>query len=192
MYRNYRTQKYVIMIKHPLTLNVAVPRGTTWGILAKIGAEKDISAPAKITSAITHFERMMWGDRINDTSSKRCDSYDMFSESDMGWLASMESVLRYLRSDYAFSSENIRIVRYEDFASQPLEGCRKVLSFAMISKPKGIAHSSSHSSLWPTPSDVAEICDKLFTDAAEGQKTRNISFDMMCCVVTCYLVELPM
>ena len=152
IFSSARSVKYIVVVKHPVTLNVALPREYDWlthkesvkSYRAKEAAARAqgmtrapprtefSNSKAEIISNARHFVQFMTTNQTQSTTPK--DSSNNSSRCHMGWLEAMEQLYRDLQSDPR-NLEEVRIIRFEDFG-RPHLLCRSLFQF--VFGPNGI------------------------------------------------------
>jgi len=122
--------KFIIVIKHPVTLNTAVSRGTTWlththtkfdsGSIIKTEEDSNVE---QINENLRYFTNFLLG---NSYSSPSENSSSKNNCSNLGWIPALEMLQHQLHTGLANSE--IRIVRFEDF-DRPQVLCKALLKF---------------------------------------------------------------
>ena len=152
IFSSARSVKYIIVVKHPVTLNVALPREYDWlthkesvkSYRAKEAAARAqgmTRAPprtefpnskAEIILNARHFVQFMTTNQSQITTSKGNSNNN--TRCHMGWLEAMEKLHHDLQSDPR-NLEEVRIIRFEDFG-RPHLLCRSLFQF--VFGPNGI------------------------------------------------------
>lgn len=141
IFSSARSVKYVVVVKHPVTLNVALPREYDWlthkesvksyrAKEATARAQGMTRAPprtefsnnkAEIIHNARHFVQFMTTNQTQTTASNGKNNCIM------GWLEVMEQLQRDLETDPR-NLEEVRIIRFEDFG-RPHFLCRSLFQF---------------------------------------------------------------
>ena len=121
--------KFIVVIKHPVTLNIATPKDMKWLSHAVKSGSKQLTngihktvrdtrnSPNQINENIRHFIDFL-------THNRSIDGRDC----SLGWLPAMNMFRKYLAHEINSTLLEVRILRYEDFqAAHTL--CKAIFSF---------------------------------------------------------------
>ena len=124
--------KYLIVIKHPASLNIAVPKGTDW--LTHDDKPGDESVPRKaipnsfkqLSANVDYFiDFLSHGQGEADHELAKAKARRTCS---LGWIPAMEQLALQLRASHNESLSDLRILRYEQF-ERPSVVCRALFDF---------------------------------------------------------------
>eukprot|EP01038_Epipyxis_sp_PR26KG_P004734 gene4734-6641_t len=156
IFNNSVETKFIVILKHPVTLNIATPKNVGWLYYKnKVNLDSNqVVAKVPVSNAILkqtfqHFIDFM----SHDNSSKK--------ECSMGWLPAMElfrSQLKNMTDANIISKSNIMIIRYESFL-YPHDLCKRLFEFV---------YGSITSLNYITA--IQEICDVSFPFMSRKQK----------------------
>ena len=147
IFSSARSVKYIVVVKHPVTLNVALPREYDWlthkesvkSYRAKEATARALGmtrAPprtefsnnkAEIILNARHFVQFMTTNHTQTTSATSNGKNVNNTRCHMGWLEVMEQLHRDLQADPR-NLEEVRIIRFEDFG-RPHFLCRSLFQF---------------------------------------------------------------
>ena len=124
--------KYLIVIKHPASLNIALPKGTDW--LTHDDKPGDESVPRKaipnrfkqLSANVDYFiDFLSHGQGEADHELDKAKARRTCS---LGWIPAMEQLALQLRASHNESLSDLRILRYEQF-ERPSVVCRALFDF---------------------------------------------------------------
>ena len=127
---NKKMNKFLIVMKHPITLNVALPKEMEW--VYHYDSEKKMSSnivPNTIRQVEYNFRYFLnfMTHKSNQTGLKSCT---------IGWLEAMETLYSMLinkdksNNEY-ISNDTVRIIRYEEFKN-PQILCINIMKFVYL------------------------------------------------------------
>jgi hypothetical protein len=119
VYSNAKSVKFIIMLKHPVTLNVGLPKSFEWlthKVTQKNGSVIIQNTVAQMEDNVRYFIDFMTQKKTG--VGRQCS---------MGWLGAVAELYSDLEKE-SNKSIDIKIVRYEDFG-KPLTACQSVYSF---------------------------------------------------------------
>eukprot|EP01039_Chlorochromonas_danica_P000698 gene698-756_t len=143
--------RFIIILKHPVTLNIATPRNATWRYYRD---KLSIS-----TSEIDHEQRIRNIKHFLDfllSSSSRS----------LGWLTAMEKLEELLQTNI-WSRQSVGIVRYEQFA-RPRITCETIFRFAFhdsLSNRTSLKDKEGMASQYSN--DLQRVCEKWFSSNSQ-------------------------
>ena len=143
--------KFLIVVKHPATLNVALPKGMDWLTYSSSSSPSQTrvkipNSPAQISANADYFidflsHRGVGSDSGDATRQSACS---------LGWVPAMEQLAVQLNASRAQSLADVRVLRYEHF-QRPALVCRAIFDFLYSSSdPAGLEDA------------VARVCDVHF------------------------------
>jgi hypothetical protein len=159
VFREAKDIKFLIVLKHPATLNTATIKDTTWTtkmvkdrISGRYSGEVALDSAGIVTNA-EYFVNFMSHDNStngvsNPTTKERCS---------LGWLDTMNYLRQQLQSDPE-SARSTRIIRYEYF-EMPHKLCRAIFRFIFDDKKEPSVLTYHYKVA------VAKVCDKFFPGA---------------------------
>eukprot|EP00981_Chlorochromonas_danica_P006411 scaffold1389_cov251-Ochromonas_danica.AAC.9 len=113
--------RFIIILKHPVTLNIATPRNATWKYYRDIDhpkQESDLRTKIDTHQRIINFNHFL--QLLTENSSNS-----------LGWIPAMEKLEEMLKRE-KWSRGKVTLVRYEDFAA-PYPLCERLFRFAFSS-----------------------------------------------------------
>ena len=144
--------KFLVVVKHPATLNVALPKGMDWlthsssGSTASQTSVEIPNSPAQIAANADYFIDFLShrgaGAGSGDAARRPACS--------LGWVPAMERLAAQLNASRSLSLSDVRVLRYEHF-QRPSLVCRAIFDFLYSSSdPAGLEDA------------VARVCDAHF------------------------------
>eukprot|EP00602_Paraphysomonas_sp_CaronLab_P007014 CAMPEP_0185026796 /NCGR_PEP_ID=MMETSP1103-20130426/11243_1 /TAXON_ID=36769 /ORGANISM="Paraphysomonas bandaiensis, Strain Caron Lab Isolate" /LENGTH=348 /DNA_ID=CAMNT_0027560499 /DNA_START=365 /DNA_END=1408 /DNA_ORIENTATION=+ len=136
LYSKAKRVKYVIVIKNPLTLNIALHKRSSWSIVLSrcTSVRKELLRSHRLSGIFTPsaslntLSTLLYGvPRSVRPVNSSCDGLE--KDTALGWINSMTVLAQWLKADREFTISNVRIVRYEDFVGTSNRLCRLLTSF---------------------------------------------------------------
>jgi hypothetical protein len=138
-FRDAAYQKYIVVLKHPATLNIAVPRNRDWLMRRNHNGGKEALHQREINENFDYFYRLMTkvrsrpGNLTDDDvepgcSNDSCSCRVSFNQIDLGWLPAMDLLLQSLNR-IENSKDYVKILRYEDLLIAPKAVCIRIVQF---------------------------------------------------------------
>lgn len=109
--------KFLVVIKHPVTLNTAKVKGYDWQTQRLQNKQIVKNSKEKIRENFDYFVKFMMEYQISESSS--CQ---------LGWFQTMKTFMKQLEEIQEFGKKHVRILRYERFIS-PHKVCTNIFSF---------------------------------------------------------------
>ncbi len=139
-FQHARSLNFLVVIKHPVTLNIALPRGFEW--MSRV-PPPSLSFTSKDSSQVNDVSRKQSQKKIPWNSTDLIESFEYFikfmtanvskgSDCNLGWLSTMEELLMNTQGKL---SSNVTIVKYEDFID-PIKACQLIMN--IITTGEGI------------------------------------------------------
>lgn len=137
-------RKYIIVIKHPATLNTAVVRGTSWlkhehtridG--SSVTKHEEENSVEQIDENLRYFIKFLTNGFSNRTDNSinaigNNNNNTISSCTSLGWIPAMETLKRQLETPQGpLANAEIRIVRFEDF-DRPRRLCKALINFIYL------------------------------------------------------------
>lgn len=152
--------KFLIVVKHPVTLNIATMRNYEWLTNSAINPNKEISNGRKeIIQNLKYFVNTMIQNNSTNRGEKSCN---------VGWIPAMHLLLEELHSLKEIE-DDIKILRYERFL-EPYSTCKSLFHFifnsSTASLPTGTTiggSSSLDSNASYTKNAMKKVCDVYFS-----------------------------
>lgn len=133
-FQHARSLRFIVVIKHPITLNIALPRGHQWmsrispasfalrdqnqkGNTQRTSLVEKQKLPWTLSDLLEGFEHFITFMNGNVSSGPECN---------LGWLLAMEELMFNTRGNL---SSSITIVKYEDFID-PIKTCQDIMDVA--------------------------------------------------------------
>ena len=171
---NNNRNKFIISIKHPITLNVALPRDMEWLYHynnKKQSSKTDINTIDMIVTNFKYFIHFMTHNN-NETTGRGCS---------IGWLEAMETLHDMLNNndnnnnhnDY-INSSNVRIIRYEEYR-KPYGLCINIMKFVYFDNDND--KNSIRLNLYTDA--VNDVCQKYLSDQNILTKNTKIGNRML-------------
>lgn len=151
--------KFIIVIKHPVTLNVALPREYDWmthkesvkSFKDKVAAALRRGDPSPLRAEMSNrMTEIVHNAQYFSTFMTQNQTTSLGNRCSMGWLEAMEELYRNLQSDKR-NLDEVRIVRFEDF-DRPHHLCQRLFNFVFGSNGTAKANTA-----------VRDVCDRYFT-----------------------------
>lgn len=145
LFSTAKSIKFLIIMKHPLTINVATPRHAGWryyrDTAATLTAAQDHQlSPESIKKIpITLKQQIENGEFFLDFLSRNVTSET--KSCSLGWIEAHKLLYSQLKRDFNQSLESVRIVRYEKFAD-PIPLCIKIFQFIFNNESQSFMPSS--------------------------------------------------
>lgn len=162
-------QKYLISIKHPICVESGFP-----------GDWLEAARSNQIDSAVQDMQILLEvdGNKVSGDfhDDPHCEGYN--SKKGTSWISFMKILTDFLSADEEWSLKHVRIVRYEDFQSRPIELCRRMFKFLFLeNSPKSFRtlvknHSSPY--YWKED-DINNVCVDLFPELKPTLSPTKIS-----------------
>lgn len=162
IFTKYTTQiKFLVITKHPVTLNIALPRDYDWLTHTKAGVEnRDPSIPKIILSNtareihdnVHNFIHFLASDQLYHVNEgARCHE---------GWINVHEALYDMIKnqSSIYYTNKHLKIVRYEDF-NIPYTLCKKIMKFTIDGT--NLRSYNDICGVYFNPEEAVEIITKL-------------------------------
>lgn len=134
------TVRHIVVIKHPATLNIALPKKVTWEMVLMSYNPSNPEKPRAVQPGVNfkgnHAKRLHMATVSNslgtflhmlrnNNNSTRCE----VGNEGGGWLSSMEYLATWLHMNKDFARQNVKILRFEDFLESPFKTCYNLVSY---------------------------------------------------------------
>lgn len=169
--RTAKSVKFLVIIKHPATLNIATPREFGWkyyndaaskiSLINERGEKvnqkniKRIINVADMKTNLQHFDHFM--------TRNNCVNKSRTSPCEMGWLPALELLHKQLDTS---PTDDTRIIRYEQFAGG-YKLCQKIFSWVFESESGSGRDDNSFNRA------LQEVCETVFVRSQK--KTAGVS-----------------
>lgn len=161
--------KFLIIIKHPVTINTMTPRKYSWryerevvgSTLASFG--KNSRTPSEIAEKMITKDISMQQMQENLRFFLKILTHrSIGSDCSLGWIDAYEELLDVLeRSPAVFSRESFRIVHYESFV-KPMTQCSRIFEFLFSEYLKDPLKQES------VQAEYKQFCSSVFAQTAEA------------------------
>ena len=154
IFTKYTTKiKFLIITKHPVTLNIALQKDYDWLSHNKVADERNPSKPKIIISNNAKEIHTNVHNFINflDNENGRCK---------LGWINVHEGLYEMIRnqSSIYYTNKHLKIIRYEDFGN-PFILCKQILKFTFADS--NVKSYSDICGIYFNPDEAVEIINKL-------------------------------
>lgn len=130
------TVKYLLVIKHPASLNIAVPKNMEWLSHPSEGGKMVPNSHQQLTQNIDYFLDFLSHAPVEARSSVYANGSSVLAMDklrrpcSLGWIPAMERLAAELNATRANSLVDVRVLRYESF-EKPSVVCRALFDFLL-------------------------------------------------------------
>ncbi len=152
--------KFLIITKHPVTLNIALPRDYDWLTHTKVVENRDPSIPKTILSNtareihdnVHNFIRFLDSNQLHPSHTR--------ASCHRGWINVHEALYDTIQNQSSIyhTNKHLKIVRYEDF-NNPYTLCKKIMKFTF--DDINIPSYNDICGVYFNPEEAVEIINKL-------------------------------